>query len=148
MAQLDITPKQATRRSQRGFTLIEVLVAMAVFGILSSLAAITLGSLAPKFDLDNAARSAAMAMTRAKVQAITRGHATKITLEGGVFTTKDEATGEYIGDGEFSSALTLSGTDEYVFSPLGTASAGPLTLSNGEHSRDIVVGLIGTVEIE
>jgi prepilin-type N-terminal cleavage/methylation domain-containing protein len=33
MAQLDITPKQKTRCSQRGFTLIEVLVAMAVFGI-------------------------------------------------------------------------------------------------------------------
>ena len=49
-------------------TLIELMVALAMLGILLPMAAVSLGNLAPKFDLDNAARKTVMVLNQARVQ--------------------------------------------------------------------------------
>lgn len=107
-------------RSQRGFSLLEILVVLSIAGILFGLSRSTLGALAPKFDLDNATRMTIAAINRAQVRAITRGSN----------TTLDFGTGSHsfsIADPSGAVAVTdnLPGTitaysSLVTFTPLGT----------------------------
>ena len=65
---------------EKGFTLAEMLVTISVLGILLATTAVGLGTLAPQFDLDNAARKVAMVLNQGRVQAITRGHTTVVAF--------------------------------------------------------------------
>src|SRR2546425_12456145 len=65
---------------EKGMTLIELMVALAMLGVLLPMAAVSLGSLAPKFDLDNAARKTVMVLNQARARGITRGHTVVATL--------------------------------------------------------------------
>jgi len=134
---------------QRGFTMVEMIVAIGIFGIMGAIAAVGLGIFAPQFNLDNAARMAAMGLNQARVQAITRGHNIDITFAAYTFAITDADNGdELMAVGELPFAITADvGTT--TFTPLGTVTA-PLTitLSNGDGSRAVSVGLIGEVQIQ
>jgi Tfp pilus assembly protein FimT len=135
---------------ETGLTLIEVLVAIGIMTILIATAAVGLGALAPKFNLDNGVRTAAMALHQARTQAITRGHTVEVTFDAAGFTITDATNGdEFIAEGEVPSGIVLSPSDIFSFTPLGMATAPQtVSISNGDHSRDVRVGLTGEVMIE
>ena len=142
-------------RGQRGLTVIELLVAIAIFGVLVGVARVGLGSLAPQFNIDNGARTLTMALNQARVQAITRGHTVDAAVGGGGFSIFDVNNGnELLAEGELPAHITVS-SGNAVFTPLGTLNTNlstsvPLTfaVSNGSHTRNITVGLIGEVQVQ
>ena len=135
---------------ETGLTLIEILVAIGILAILSATAAVGLGALAPKFNLDNGVRTVAMALHQARTQAITRGHTIEVTFDAAGFTITDATNGdEVVAEGEVPSGIVLSPSDLFSFTLLGTATAPQtVSVSNGDHSRSVSVGLIGEVMIE
>ena len=134
---------------EKGMTLIELMVALAMLGILLPMAAVSLGSLAPKFDLDNAARKTVMVLNQARVQAITRGHTVVVTFGTDTFLITDTTNHETVAEGEFPSYITVSAEDDATFTPLGTVTIPvTVTVSNSEDSRDVSVGLTGEVQVQ
>jgi prepilin-type N-terminal cleavage/methylation domain-containing protein len=146
---------------QDGLTLAETLVAVSMVGILMAGAMTGLGALAPKFNLDNGARTVAMTMNQARAQAITRGHRIYAIFYTGGFLTYDldawlanpldEPPTEW---GELPAHISVS-TTIVGFSPLGTLIVNQstnipveVTLANGDYTREVSVGLIGEVEIQ
>lgn len=136
-------------KSERGLTVIEILVAIGILAILLATAAVGLGALAPKFNLDNGVRTVAMALHQARAQAITRGHIVDVVFDSYTFTVTDTDSGEILAEGEAPSGITLAADDIASFTSLGTTAAPvTVTISNGDHSRDVSVGLTGEVMIE
>jgi prepilin-type N-terminal cleavage/methylation domain-containing protein len=137
------------KQRNAGFTLVEVIMAAVIFGILVLIGGSTLGKLAPQFALDNGARTVAMALIRAKVQAITQGRAMDVTFDSNAFSITDSESGNLIAEGHLPSQVQLSGDDTFTFTPLGTATDDRiLTVSSAGSSRNIHVGLIGEVQIQ
>ncbi|MEW6300417.1 MAG: GspH/FimT family protein [Thermodesulfobacteriota bacterium] len=136
--------------NEKGLTVIEILVAIGILAILLATAAVGLGALAPKFNLDNGVRTVAMALHQARVQAITRGHTIEVVFDSTGFTITDATSeDEVIAGGEVSSGIVLSPSDVISFTPLGTAAAPQtVSVSNGDYSRSVSVGLTGEVVIE
>ena len=129
--------------------MLEMLVAMGMFGILATAAGVGLGQMAPKFNLDNGARMMAMALTQARTLAITRGHIVEVTFDSHSFTITDTVADEVVAAGQLSTQITMAGDSAASFTPLGTVST-PLdiTLSNGgETDRVVRVSLTGEVQI-
>ena len=134
---------------EKGFTLAEMLVTISVLGILSTAAAVGLGTLAPQFDLDNAARKVAMALNQARVQAITRGHSIVVTFGTNDFTITDGVNAETVATDQLPPHITVSAGSVATFTPLGTVTTPvTVTVSNSDHSRGVSVGLIGEVQIQ
>jgi prepilin-type N-terminal cleavage/methylation domain-containing protein len=136
-------------QQQQGLTALEMVVAMGIVGILAAMTSIGLAALAPKFNLDNSARQVAMALSQARIQAITRGHAIDIAFAADSFAITDPADGdELLAEGELPSGITVDASDTVTFTPLGTTAA-PLTVtvSNSDGSRAVSVGLTGEVQI-
>jgi prepilin-type N-terminal cleavage/methylation domain-containing protein len=134
---------------EKGFTLTEMLVAISVLGILMAAAAVGLGTLAPQFDLDNAARKVAMALNQGRVQAITRGHTMVVTFDTDAFTITDDVDHETIATDSFPPHIAVSADSDTTFTPLGTVTAPvTVTVSNSDGSREVSVGLIGEVQIQ
>ena len=132
---------------EKGMTLIELMVALAMLGILLPMAAVSLGSLAPKFDLDNAARKTVMVLNQARVQAITRGHTVVVTFGTDTFLITDNT--KHFPMGDLDTYITVSAEDDATFTPLGTVTIPvTVTVSNSEDSRDVSVGLTGEVQVQ
>ena len=134
---------------EKGFTLAELLVAVGVLGLLTTIAAVGLGTLAPQFDLDNAARKVAMALNQGRVQAITRGHTMVVTFGTNDFTITDGVNAETVATDQLPPHITVSADGDATFTSLGSVTTPvTVTVSNSDHSRDVSVGLIGEVQIE
>lgn len=146
----DRAPSTGTRQS--GFSIIEVLWAMGTFGVLATVAGVSLGEVAPKFALDNGARMVAMALNQARTLSIMRGHIVDVSFKSHSFTitdTDEGANGEDVATGQLPAHLTMAVTGAASFTPLGTVSA-PLavTLSNdAAHDQVVRVSLTGEVHI-
>jgi hypothetical protein len=131
----------------------EMLVAISTLGILLAGAAVGLGTLAPQFDLDNAARKVAMALNQGRVQAITRGHTIAVTFGTNDFTITDGD--ETVAADQLPPHITVYAAGDAVFTSLGTldpvlTAAIPLivTVSNSDTYRSVSVGLIGEVQTQ
>ena len=148
--------------STRGFTLVELMVILAIAGVLATLAAPTLSSYARAAALQAAARQLATSINLGRQIAISRNttvcvevaSATNIRLRiggcsGAVWTGPgtDGAGAIRISD---SSALRISTTANVVFTNLGSASpAGTYLLTNpvNNGTRTVVVAATGRVSV-
>ena len=146
----------------RGFTLVELMVVLAVAGALATLVAPTLSSYARTAALQAAARELATSINLGRQLAISRNiavcvevaSATNIRLRtggcGGVIWTgpgTDGAGAIRISD---PGALQLSSTANVVFTSLGAATpAGTYTLTNPTNNttRTVVVAATGRVSV-
>lgn len=138
-----------TARGQGGFSMLEVLVVVGMFGIMSVAAGVGLGQVAPKFDIDNGARMVAMALNQARALAITRGHVVDVTFGSHSFTVTDTETSKDVAAGQLPARITMAVAGSASFTPLGTVN-NPLnvTLKNGgAHNRVVRVSLTGEVQI-
>ncbi len=135
--------------AERGFTLVELMVTLGLGAILISLATLSLGHLAPAFNLDNGTMTTAMVLKEARMQAISRGHTVTVAFEDNDFTVTDSVDGSTLDQGSVPSSVSVEAGGAVSFSPLGVA-ASPVTMavSNSAGSRNVNVELIGEVQVE
>lgn len=141
-------------KSGAGFTLIEVLLSVALIGLIAGIGAVVFQQLQNRNDLDVAV--AAIASSDRRAQALSRAadgdttwgvrvNAGAITLfQGASFVSRNTALDEVT---TMSSAISPSGFQEVVFSKLtGLPQAtGTLTLSGPNDSRTITLNAQGTI---
>ena len=134
----------------QGFSVIELLVGLSILSLLLGIAATTLGSLAPKFELDNTVRSVAMALNQGRSQAITRGHIVDVTFAAHSYEITDATDGDAVlATDALSTIVAVSASDVVTFTPLGMAAAPTtITVSNDSYSRNVEIGITGEVMIQ
>jgi general secretion pathway protein H len=116
-------------RSEAGFTLLELLVVLAIMGLIVGLVAIRGTDRARLVRLPEAAQNLATGLRLARLRAITSGEN---------FTFKPPAEG----------AIGISGTKQAVFAPTGAATAADFVLHDDTRTLEVTVdALSGRVEV-
>ena len=139
-----------------GFTLLEILVTMAILTILGAFAVPQWGNRLAKYRLDSAARQVATELHGAKNRAMAQYRRFKLVFDSPTtYTIQKEQTP---GEGDYTAtsgakSLPLGITVEFnntpVFQTRGNASPGAtITLTNpNNETKKVVVALTGRIEI-
>lgn len=133
-------------------TVAELLASISAMGVLVSIGALSLAPLTAAFGLDNGSRTVAMALSQARVFAITRAHVVQVSFTSHGFTMRDtevDADGQILMAGEMPNEVAIEASGTASFSALGTVAA-PLTvtLDRAGDTRVVRVALTGEVSIE
>jgi general secretion pathway protein H len=133
----------------------ELLVVLAVLGLVMALAVPSLGRALPGLELRTEARTVAGALREARVLAIAGNREAKLVIDvqqrmlqlsGGAVIKLSPQLG--ISLRTASSETHADGTGGISFFPDGTSTGGRVTLSLGERQRHVVVDwLTGTVSV-
>ena len=146
--------------SDRGYTLIELVVVMSLLLIVALLGQYWLSSQMPRWRLDGATRQVVSDFMEAKMQAVTQGNKYRVTfLDDRYYTILDDDNSNGKPDpGELLvtrniqteySGVTLTSTNNPIFLPRGTASnLGTVTLKNSAGSKSISIGITGRVKVQ
>lgn len=141
----------------RGFTLLELLVVLAIMGLLLGLASPRFHNIVPGFELQSSARELAAALRETRGQALERGDPAVLVLDlagrryglGGGSQSKElprDIVLEAMTAAEDISEETRRA--RFRFFPDGSATGGRITLSRGERQYRIDIDwLTGRVEI-
>ena len=135
---------------EKGLTVTELLTAVSILGILLSMSAVGISTVAQQFDLDNGARQVAMILSQARIQAITRGHRVVVSFGDEEATVTDDTNHEEIATKSFPPHISVSANKDAAFTSIGTITDPDVVIitSNEHGSRDLRIGLIGEVQIE
>lgn len=103
---LNLKQKQDFLSSHSGFTLVELLVVVAIIGILSSVAIAGLNNLIPRYQVKSAAQDLRTNLQKAKMEAVKSNRETLVTFteSGGGDQGGYEVNIDRNGDGDFDDA--------------------------------------------
>lgn len=147
-------------RSERGFTLAELLVGCGIFGILAAIAVPRMTAAQPGFRLNGAARDVYAQLMWARGQAVEDGNRYVVTVPNNhTLSILDDNDSDGVADtGETVTTIDVqlaypdvtiskSGVDP-TFLPKGTTlGSTTFTVANSAGSRTITVSLTGVVKI-
>lgn len=131
----------------KGITLVELVMAIAVLGIVASLAIPSLSSLYAGYSLRSAAREIAVYLELAKMKGISSNREYRVEFVGTTFRiargNKASESTSWTSETDYLSlpngvtiSLSLSPQDGNVeFNPEGTSDAGSITLQNSSGDR-------------
>lgn len=149
------------RLNKAGFTLIELMIVIAIIGIVSAIAAPNFRTYMAERRLSGAARMVMSDLMAARQKAVTQNNRFSVTFSGTQYTILDDDNDNGSTDsGEMTEVRNIQ-TDYYdvtipnvtanpVFYPRGTASGTSVTLTSSKtgKSKKVVVALTGRVKIE
>ena len=147
-------------KKESGFTLVESVVVMATFGILTAIAIPTFISMMPKYRLNGAARQVMGDLMAARMKAVNENNRFRVFFLGDNHQYKildDDNNNNAEDSGEWTdtkdiqheySDVTFSATANPIFYPRGTAGGSTITLTNSVGSKKVTVAITGRVEIK
>lgn len=139
-----------------GFTLLEILVAMAIFAILAAFAVPQWGALMANYRLNSAARHVATELHGARNRAMAQYRRFKLVFDSPTTYTiqKEQTPGEedytaISGSKSLPLGITAVFNNTPVFQTRGNASPGAtITLSSSaSETKEVVVSLTGRIDI-
>ncbi len=139
-----------------GFTLLEILVTMAILTILGAFAVPQWGNLLSKYRLDSAARQVATELHGVKNRAMAQYRRVRLVFDSPTtyIIQKEQTPGEedytaISGSKSLPLGITAVFNNTPVFQTRGNASPGAtITLSNSESdTKEVVVSLTGRIDI-
>lgn len=134
-----------------GFSLIEVVIALAIFTIMVSIASISFMNLSPKYRLKKAVWEINSQMNYARYKAIFDGTKVKITFNpNSYFIEKfDEGQNEWRTDQiNFLDGVILQANNSPIFHPVGTVSnLASIYISNSWGKYKITLAISGRIKV-
>ena len=148
-------------KMESGFTLAELIIVMAIFGILTAIAIPNFISMMPKYRLNGAARLVMGDLMAARMKAVSLNKKVKVFFfNDHQYKICDDANNNgKVSDGEGDVQLryiqteypdvkfNLNKTSDPIFSPRGTATNRTITLQNSSGSKKITISIAGRVKI-
>ena len=140
----------------RGFTLVEMLIALVIAGLVSLIALPSAGDLRNRFLVDQAAYEINSAHTRARLTAVVEGRVALLTIRSDSLRL-DVIDGvdtlfRWSAAGPAQAGVTLGGGSRIItFAPIGVAfglANSSYSLSRGNRTKQVVVSRYGRVRIQ
>lgn len=134
---------------RRGFTLAEILIAVAVFGILAATAVPQFIAFRPKSRLNGAARQVYSELMWARSKAVNENSAYVVTFPTNQTIQITGSTTKTVSiQSEYSDVTLTSSASTITFSSRGTADVAPtITLTNSGGTKTVTVRITGTASI-
>ena len=138
---------------RQGFSLIELLLVLAVMGILLSLALPRLAVILDSIEVQTAAARLVAAHQRARMMAVTGGRVLVLSVRADslIISTRADAASLWSQSGPAQAGVALEGAArQFTFSPEGLTlglSNATLRLRRGSATRAVVVSRLGRVRI-
>jgi type IV pilus assembly protein PilA len=143
--------RRATLTDRRGFTLVELITAVVIFGILAGIAVPQFVAFRPKSRLNGAARQIYSELMWARSKAVNDNSAYVVTFPPGNQTmviTAGSTVKTVNIQTEYSDVTLASSASTITFSARGTADVAPtITLTNPGGSKTVAVRITGVASI-
>ena len=150
---------QMLSKRESGFTLIEMMIVIAVFAIMAMIAIPSFMSWLPGMRLNGAARQVMGDLMAARMKAVKLNQRTKVFFDNNhqYRICNDADNNTTVGDGEgdvetrdihpdYSDVAFVSMSDP-IFSPRGTATNRTITLQTSSGSKSITISIAGRLKI-
>lgn len=147
------------KNTQAGFSLAEILVTIAIGGVLTALAVPNLVQMSTGYRLRGATHEIFTALQRARMAAIKENNRYRFSISGSTYSIHSDLDNDgTVDSGETVTAknitdtardVSLSSDTAIVFAANGTAViSGSVILSNGNQTKTVSVSVAGRVKID
>lgn len=152
-----LSEPDSRRRAELGITIIELLIVMAIIGILAGLVAFNGRRMLQGQEERAAITSLQQTVWQGATSAAARGVVVRLTREGQSFFLRESVTGRILKEFELPRGVTTNWPEnqDLEFMPPGKVSIAsldalpePLTITANDTTMRLIVSLIGEVKVE